>query len=320
MSFPPGTEMFQFPGFASWSLCIQPRIPHSGWVSPFGHPRINDRSHLPAAYRSVPRPSSPSGAKASTERPSLTRQRRRPRAGPRRTRGAFRPRQSTRGTRTSNRTISYAPRHSLHSQTPASPVSRRTQRGPLKHQIFFTCERTPGTTRARCAARDFPSGVSWNHARHARGRSVHADNHHQRGVRRAISTSCSAAMSRPGRALPSLETIGIEPMTPCLQSRRSPAELRPHHTGLAAGSDKASSMGQGGLEPPTPRLSSVCSNQLSYWPQSRNMNRKDAWPAPRHSDFRRSSGQQPATNLVHHVEQRFGKPSRTSPKRMNERG
>jgi len=40
-----------------------------GWVSPFGHPRINDRSHLPAAFRSVPRPSSPSGAKASTERP-----------------------------------------------------------------------------------------------------------------------------------------------------------------------------------------------------------------------------------------------------------
>ena len=27
-------------------------------------------------------------------------------------------------------------------------------------------------------------------------------------------------------------------------------------------------MGQGGLEPPTPRLSSVCSNQLSYWPQA----------------------------------------------------
>ena len=27
-------------------------------------------------------------------------------------------------------------------------------------------------------------------------------------------------------------------------------------------------MGQGGLEPPTPRLSSVCSNQLSYWPSS----------------------------------------------------
>src|SRR4029453_14195606 len=44
----------------------------TGGVSPFGHPRINDRSHLPAAFRSVPRPSSPLGAKASTERPCLT--------------------------------------------------------------------------------------------------------------------------------------------------------------------------------------------------------------------------------------------------------
>ena len=27
MSFPPGTEMFQFPGFASLTLCIQVKIP-----------------------------------------------------------------------------------------------------------------------------------------------------------------------------------------------------------------------------------------------------------------------------------------------------
>jgi hypothetical protein len=67
MSFPPGTEMFQFPGFASTPYVFRCRYPH-GWVSPFGNPRINDRSHLPAAYRSVPRPSSPLGAKASTER------------------------------------------------------------------------------------------------------------------------------------------------------------------------------------------------------------------------------------------------------------
>ena len=54
-----------------------------GWVSPFGHPRINDRSHLPAAFRSVPRPSSPLGAKASTECPSLTPySHHRPRTGP----------------------------------------------------------------------------------------------------------------------------------------------------------------------------------------------------------------------------------------------
>jgi hypothetical protein len=62
----------------------------------------------------------------------------------------------------------------------------------------------------------------------------------------------------------------------------------------------AMKMGQGGLEPPTPRLSSVCSNQLSYWPpafgQTPKSNRedhqrqpkarslthleKDAWTAP----------------------------------------
>ena len=71
MSFPPGTEMFQFPGFASDPYVFRAGSPCGG-VSPFGHPRINDRSHLPAAYRSVPRPSSPLGAKASTERPSHT--------------------------------------------------------------------------------------------------------------------------------------------------------------------------------------------------------------------------------------------------------
>jgi hypothetical protein len=68
MSFPPGTEMFQFPGFASCTYEFSTGSPCGG-VSPFGHPRINDRSHLPAAFRSVPRPSSPPGAKASTERP-----------------------------------------------------------------------------------------------------------------------------------------------------------------------------------------------------------------------------------------------------------
>ena len=43
----------------------------AGRVSPFGNPRIKACSRLPAAYRSVPRPSSPLDAKASTKRPSL---------------------------------------------------------------------------------------------------------------------------------------------------------------------------------------------------------------------------------------------------------
>jgi hypothetical protein len=47
------------------------RIPLARWVAPFGDPGINDRSHLPRAFRSVPRPSSPLSAKASTRCPSF---------------------------------------------------------------------------------------------------------------------------------------------------------------------------------------------------------------------------------------------------------
>ena len=39
------------------------------WVAPFGNPRIKGHLHLPAAYRSLSRPSSPSRAKASTRCP-----------------------------------------------------------------------------------------------------------------------------------------------------------------------------------------------------------------------------------------------------------
>ena len=39
------------------------------WVSPFGNLRIKGYSHLPVAYRSVSRPSSPVHAKASTNCP-----------------------------------------------------------------------------------------------------------------------------------------------------------------------------------------------------------------------------------------------------------
>ena len=71
------------------SLCIQDKIPIQipeyrsrnpkmaaaefltsvRWVSPFGNPRIKGYSHLPTAYRSVSRPSSPLSAKAFTKCP-----------------------------------------------------------------------------------------------------------------------------------------------------------------------------------------------------------------------------------------------------------
>ena len=67
-SFPPGNEMFQFPGFASDIIGYHDR---SWWVAPFGHLRINGYLHLPAACRSLSRPSSPQRAKASSVRPYL---------------------------------------------------------------------------------------------------------------------------------------------------------------------------------------------------------------------------------------------------------
>ena len=63
--------MFQFPRFASAAYVFSGgRLGHyPAWVPPFGHPRINACLRLPEAYRSLPRPSSLPGAKASTVRP-----------------------------------------------------------------------------------------------------------------------------------------------------------------------------------------------------------------------------------------------------------
>ena len=66
MSFPPGTEMFQFPGFASSSYVFRCRyllrggFPHSDILG------SKPVCRLPEAYRRLPRLSSPVAAKAST--------------------------------------------------------------------------------------------------------------------------------------------------------------------------------------------------------------------------------------------------------------
>jgi len=69
-----------------------------------------------------------------------------------------------------------------------------------------------------------------------------------------------------GGTLALVEVDGIEPTTPCLQSRCSPTELHPRFSKrLRQGDIRAWCLvGQGGLEPPTSRLSSARSNQLSY--------------------------------------------------------
>ena len=56
LSFPPGTKMFQFPGFALGLAKCRNRFRR---VSPFGHPRVTGHLPLTAAFRSLSRPSSP---------------------------------------------------------------------------------------------------------------------------------------------------------------------------------------------------------------------------------------------------------------------
>ena len=65
ISFPPGTEMFQFPGFASGTYEFS-----TGYLLRGGFPHSDIAGsklvcQLPDAYRRLPRPSSPSTAKAS---------------------------------------------------------------------------------------------------------------------------------------------------------------------------------------------------------------------------------------------------------------
>ena len=63
--------MFQFARFASGPYEFGVRILRHDpeGVPPFGNPRIEACVPLPEAYRSLPRPSSPPGAKASTAKP-----------------------------------------------------------------------------------------------------------------------------------------------------------------------------------------------------------------------------------------------------------
>jgi hypothetical protein len=71
LSFPPGTQMCHFPGFPPRTLCVQVRVTrhYPCRVPPFGDPCFIARLRLHTAYRSLPRPSSAFGAKASTIRP-----------------------------------------------------------------------------------------------------------------------------------------------------------------------------------------------------------------------------------------------------------
>jgi hypothetical protein len=156
------------------------RIPFAGWVAPFGDPGINDRSHLPRAFRSVPRPSSPLSAKASTRCPSfaldhkgrsprgITRTASRPpenrraqgQAPPSLDRGATPP--AAARMKTLLRTATGIPAHAPQDNSPTEQQASAAARPPRSHsQIRFTLQSTPAPE-PRPPARDMPARPLWN--------------------------------------------------------------------------------------------------------------------------------------------------------------
>lgn len=71
LSFPAGNEMFQFPAFAPFTLCVQVKVT-GGHPAEFPHSEIPGSAlvcQLAGAYRRLPRLSSPLDAKTSTLHP-----------------------------------------------------------------------------------------------------------------------------------------------------------------------------------------------------------------------------------------------------------
>ena len=150
--------------------------------------------------------------------------------------------------------------HSQNEQT------HNVRRPPHNQPIRFTCQTTQHAQAPPPHRRQHPE-APMDRAGHPR-RSQDPQTEDRRQTAGTAKLKTPRTPGHPTQDIPHegdiLETVGIEPTTPCLQSRCSPTELRPPQP------QQGRTMGQGGLEPPTPRLSSVCSNQLSYWPTSQH--------------------------------------------------
>jgi hypothetical protein len=206
MSVPPATEMFQFAGFASRPYEFRSRYPGSspGWVAPFGDPGITDRSHLPRAFRSVPRPSSPLSAKASTRCPYL------------RLITGIPARSSQKGM--PHKTAAHRGKTLQDTQQPHMKTllrirahggaARPIRLGHITNSLFTLQSAPPPRAPQR---RGTVSRVIFSEPRAPAFAGV------GRGPK-GRGNACRPANPRP----PVVEVNGIEPMTSCLQSRRSP--------------------------------------------------------------------------------------------------
>ena len=206
-------------------LWIQSAMTHKGRVSPFGNPRINGRSPLPAAYRSVLRPSSPLSAKASTKCPltldPTTNQHagaKIPHAGNAIGHSALR---HTRPQDKSERTPTIPP-------IGGDPEARRRKDRPRPHNLSTMSNNpTPHApahrTRSRAA---FPCFFPTRNPKPIRSNTKVVELNGIEPCRPKVGQP-TLHRARPHRLVAPLqpdvvELNGIEPMTSCLQSRRSP--------------------------------------------------------------------------------------------------
>jgi hypothetical protein len=197
-------------------------IPLAGWVAPFGYPRINARSRLPVAFRSVPRPSSPPGTKASTECPSRARDHPDPpRDGPITMHGNH-PQPCK------PRTIPLVISHLAHlAPEPGQP--RETKPPPRE-----AAARTSGQTCDRQTQRRTKTRFTLTKTTRPKpGRQTAPPPVGGQAVPNTTPATPTPEhpLERPGdppgeiiqaRRSSRVETIGFEPTTPCLQSRCSP--------------------------------------------------------------------------------------------------
>ena len=230
------------------------RIPLARWVAPFGDPGINDCSHLPRAFRSVPRPSSPLSAKASTRCPSFALHRATPNGkNHRETRRCSRNAVGRTMPRALDPGPTTGPPFGASCDAPAGPAKHRFA-GAILLSRRNTCpavedtHRDPPRTRplgpgrrkdpasvtqlaySHLSINNAPTGIPIRG--HAGGNfCLRAAYRVQvRGSPAGLSAKPRFACrprpipgSSPGSVRPVVEVNGFEPMTSCLQSRRSPS-------------------------------------------------------------------------------------------------
>ncbi len=204
---------FSSPGLPRRPMDSDGDTSQARWVAPFGNPRINGCSHLPTAFRSVLRPSSPLSAKASTKCP-LTLDRvlihKRPRAG-KSPRAALAKIHARRRVRPGS---SQGPTH-IGTNTTRHFKNRFTM---LKNSICCSANARdlfPKARRKRCegTSRRHRGGLGLNGQSSNRTRSSRAEAEEDSSLR------LFRGENHPKRVV---EVNGIEPSTSCLQSMRSP--------------------------------------------------------------------------------------------------